>query len=188
MIGEEFRLARRGLCASRRRSLRRRAPPLAKPLPISAPFDRVDAHERGREIRIELAIDGRAQSGREFLRRRLRSARRRTSRSCAGLRDISSTARSAFASGQKNGLRATSSQSQRVAIDRLRAHLHQRAAHDRFCRTTNAEPFAQWRRRPRARPFRAPIGVRRRDSRARHIWPNRCSRRGPGRNLSRMSV
>ena len=77
-------------------------------------LDRVDAHQRGGEIAVELAVDRRAEPGGHALGHHLddRADRR------AALADVVEIAleelAACSASGQKNGLRSTSSQSQRA--------------------------------------------------------------------------
>ena len=100
----------------------------AKPVADLDALDRVDAHQRRGEVGVELAVDRRA---------RARAARRSATTSITAPQEepalrtssrYSSHARPPPASGQKNGLSSTSSQSQRARSMRVRPDLHQRAA------------------------------------------------------------
>ena len=90
-------------------------------------LDGVDRHQRRGEVGVELAVDRRAEARRHALGDDLDHGADRGAVLADAVEIVSKNA-AALASGQKNGLLPTSSQSQLRAVDRVRPHLHQRAA------------------------------------------------------------
>ncbi len=125
---------------------------------------RIDAHQRGGNVGIELAVNRRAEARRHAFRHHLdhRADRR------AGLAHaVEITPHRLRLLGVRTEERIVADlvPVPAAAIDLVRAHLHQRGAHDH----ARARSCARWRRPRRAPRSRAPRRGRRRDNRARRI-------------------
>ncbi len=136
---------------------------------------RVDRHQRGGDVGIQLAVDRCAEAGRHAFGHHLDDRAGRRS-GLAYLGQVLSQAATVTGSGQKNGLSSTASQSQRARSMRC-GPIWTRAPR---MRTSRPAPCAPRRRRRPASRSRAPRSGRRHDSRGCRISAHRSGRHGRG--------